>query len=147
MFEIVTEQIINAPVTAVWQTLIDFNAYQDWNPFIIKASRNNEKLFITTKPANSNPMSFSPEIITLIKNQELRWRGEMVTSCVLKAEHYFLLQDLGNQQTRLIQGEKFSGALTYVMTKVQQDNIRSGFNAMNLAVAARVNQCKMQHKF
>jgi hypothetical protein len=33
----VTEIIINAPKPFLWDKLVDFESYKDWNPFILEA--------------------------------------------------------------------------------------------------------------
>ena len=47
MKEIKTEIAINAPIDKIWNTLLDFKSYPNWNPFIIKVMGSNT-LHLTT---------------------------------------------------------------------------------------------------
>ena len=140
MFEIRSVHEINASPADVWRVLIDFEAYTEWNPFIINAKINEDNLTITTHPPGDKARSFSPILTKFIANRELKWVGKVGSECILRAEHSFELEEITPDRTRLVQSEIFSGALTCIMGEQQRLNIQRGFEAMNTALSERVDE-------
>lgn len=149
MFEIITSYDIDVPSQRVWQVLIDFDSYSQWNPFIVKASLQKDKdqvsdnnlqdqtLLITTQVIASKPKTFNPKITAAIPNKKLSWIGKIGFEGLLKAEHNFVLQDLDQNKTRLIHSEKFSGMLSGIINQKQREEIKQCFERMNVALAEK----------
>ncbi|WP_373745758.1 SRPBCC family protein [Neisseria dentiae] len=60
-----TETLINAPLHRVWQILLDFAAYPQWDPFITHISgdiQTGGRLNITVQPVGGKAISFSPRV-------------------------------------------------------------------------------------
>lgn len=142
MFKIVTVHEINATPKDVWNVLTDFSSYSEWNPFIISAKRNDNRLRITTEPPGDKARSFSPRVVEVVANSKFRWVGIVFSKFLLRAEHSFELQHTKNNGTRLIHGETFSGLLAYTIPVTQRTRIQQGFEAMNSALAIRVDYLK-----
>lgn len=132
---------IDATPAKVWETLIDFPSHEQWNPFFARIEgepRVGQSITITArKPDGSGGMSFTPTILDAEPAKLLRWRGKLFIKGLFDGEHTFQLVDLGNGQTRLNHGEKFSGILIPVMGKVLFDT-EKGFMAFNQALAEEV---------
>ncbi|MEL7119394.1 MAG: SRPBCC domain-containing protein [Bacteroidota bacterium] len=135
MTHLQTEIILNAPNEKVWNTLVDFQAYKSWNPFIISSSGKavvGEKL-TNTMLHKGKPTTFTPVITKVEIHKELEWLGSGSMGA-FKGRHYFKLEDLGNGQTKLIHGEHFSGILRgIVMRMIGEDTLKS-FQKMNKAL-------------
>lgn len=142
MFIITTECLINSTPDKVWRILTDFDSYKEWNPFITDASRNEENLEIII--TDNKPKKFNPYITAFYPGKELRWVGKVGLQCLLKAEHYFLLQTLEHGQIRLTHGEIFSGLLAYTISNRQKQSIKNGFNAMNHALIDRIQEHRVK---
>lgn len=135
-----TEIVINAPSTIVWNVLIDFDQYSDWNPFIRKASGdviegNQLKVFIV--PPGGKAMTFTPTVTQADTNREFRWLGRLLIPGLFDGEHIFELHTLSAHQTRLVQRENFRGILVPLLWKSLDTNTRQGFEAMNQALKVR----------
>ena len=65
--------------------------------------------------------------------QEFEWLGSGLMG-MFKGRHYFILEDLGNGQTKLIHGEKFSGLLSGLILKMIGDDTLKNFQKMNKAL-------------
>jgi hypothetical protein len=110
---------LNASKGKVWQTLIDVNNYENWNPFIVSS----EGEAVLGKPLTNKMMNngsatvFTPIATKLEQFQEFEWLGSGLLG-MFKGRHYFILEDLGNGQTKLIHGEKFSGLLSGLILKL-----------------------------
>ena len=118
MKTIETEIVINASPSAVWSTLINFEGYPEWNPFIKSISGNQavgEQLTVFIEPPGAKGMTFKPKVLKFDPNTELRWLGAASLKGIFDGEHFFQLQELSPSQTRFVHGEHFSGLLVLFM--------------------------------
>lgn len=139
---------IEASPEAVWSVLTDFGNYPQWSQFItaIAAQKKQqglpkvgEHLEITVIPPNEAGMDFSPEVLVMDPNQELRWRGSIAgMSFLFSGEHYFQLERTINNHTVLIHGEIFSGWLVPLLWGSLSENTPAGFEAYNQAIKSKV---------
>ncbi len=132
---------INASPAAIWAVLADFDAYPQWNPFIIQASGtpgHNEPLEISVRPPGGKAMAFRPRVINLEPQRELRWRGSLRVPGLFTGEHWFFLEPSASiGGTRFYHGEKFTGLLVPLLWRSLNTTTRAGFEAMNRALKAR----------
>ena len=139
MYEITTNQIIQADIASVWKCLIDFSAYPKWNPFILSIDGKldlGKRLKVIIQSPGMKKMTFEPEIIKFIPDKELRWFGKLGgIPGLFSGEHYFCLEQKEGH-TLFTQGEKFSGILVPIFRKKLDTLTRQGFINMNTALAA-----------
>lgn len=143
MTEINTDIVIDAPASAIWQTLIDFAGHSDWNPFITNIQGVCElgrRLSVTVQPAHGKAMHFKPQVIAVLPGQELRWRGRFLVPGLFDGEHHFKLLPLGEGRTRFIHGELFSGWLLPFLRTTLMRSIQPSFEAMNHALKLRMER-------
>lgn len=110
--QIETKIEIEAPTEQVWALLTDFARTPSWNPFIRSISGEltpGARLSIEGSPPGKPAMRFTPTVLTVRPNRELRWLGRLLVKGLFDGEHYFLLEPLNKCRTRFIQGENFSG--------------------------------------
>jgi hypothetical protein len=140
MKEIYTLIHIHASAEHVWNTLMDFDTWPEWNPFITSIERSRQKensLNVTMQPPGSKrPFNASPVIIRSVENKEFRWLGHIGIKGVFDAEHYFILERLPNGSTSLTHGERFSGILPPFMSGTLKKT-EQGFKLMNMALKKR----------
>ena len=140
MRNIKTEVLINASSEKVWSVLMDHENYPEWNPFIKQISgptQQGEYLSVTLQIENNKPMQFKPLILVNRVNQEFRWIGKLGIKGVFDGEHYFILEQIGANQTKFIQGENFTGILSGLMLKMIGKDTKEGFSAMNIALKSQ----------
>jgi hypothetical protein len=140
MRSIRTEIEINAPIEDVWTVLMDHQAYPEWNPFVKKISGSTtpgDHLQVTLQSEGNKPMDFKPKVLVNKTNEEFRWIGKLGFKGVFDGEHYFLVEAIGPNQTKFIQGEKFTGILSGILMKMIGDDTIAGFNSMNEALKSR----------
>lgn len=128
-----TEILINASPKKVWEILIDFENYPQWNPFIKSISGEQEvgkKINVFLQAPDTKGMSFKPVILSFKENTEFRWLGKLGMKGIFDGEHYFKLIDNGNNQTKFIHGENFSGILVSFFTKTLRKT-KTAFENMN----------------
>ena len=134
MKELRTEIEIAASPQRVWKILTEFEKYEQWNPFIRKAAgraKEGEKIEIHIETPGGKHRKYEPTVTKVDENRELRWLGK---SFVLNGEHIFAIEQLDQGRVRLVQREIFDGLLTGFFGKRTDDDIKAGFEEMNLAL-------------
>jgi hypothetical protein len=127
---------IAAPPARVWALLTDFGRMPSWNPFITSISGNlapGARLAVTIMPPGKFRMRFTPRVLTVRPERELRWRGQLIVPGIIDGEHYFLLDPVGQDRTQMTHGEIFSGILVGLLGGMLTA-IEAGFEAMDTAL-------------
>ncbi len=135
--EIVTEIDIQAPAALIWKALTAFDGYPNWNPVVRRISgplRPGGVLSVLFRPQGSLPVFFRAMLTVVQPEVEFRWTGKMIATGLFSGDHYFRLQPLAADRTRLVQGEIFKGLLAAPMYRLLQNYNRSGFLEMNAAL-------------
>ncbi len=143
MKEIYTEIDILASAETVWHILTDFNNFPQWNPFIREAHGkvgHREKLKVVIQPVGSGSMTFSPTIIKLEPNRELRWLGRLLVPGLFDGEHSFIIEPIKSNYVRFKQSEKFTGILVPLFASKLDLGTKNGFIEMNNALKKKAEQ-------
>jgi hypothetical protein len=141
--EVRSEIEINSYPESVWRILIDFAAYDQWNPFINKiigAPTEGSKIDLYIETPSGKNRKYSPRITRVEEGRELRWFGKSSLPGFLNAEHIFIIEELQPERVRFIQRELFDGLLTRVFGKGVDTDIRQGFQDMNDALKKRAER-------
>ena len=141
MKEITTEIEIDASPERVWAVLTDFSAYPEWNPFVRTVEGQTvvgTRLKAYVKASKGLGMTIKPTVLVADPNRELRWLGRTLLPGVFDGEHYFTIEALGSDRVRFTQGERFRGALVWLMGAIGViKNARGGFVDLNQALKDR----------
>ncbi len=135
-----TEIIINAPAKKVWQILMDFGAYAEWNPFIRSVKGKAEvgsQLVNTLHLEGQKPQVFKPTVLEVKEEQSFQWLGHLFVKGLFDGNHYFKLETIAPNKTRFIHGENFSGLLVSPIMKMIGQSTLQGFEKMNVALKER----------
>lgn len=127
---------IDAPCSRIWAILTDFDRMPSWNPFIRAISGSlapGARLSVVIAPPGKSGMRFKPAVVSVVPERELRWLGRLFVPGVFDGEHYFLLESIPDNRTRLRQGENFSGFLVGFVSGALAAT-EEGFKAMNSAL-------------
>ena len=92
MKSIHTEIEINAPTDKVWEILMDFAKYPDWNPFIKSIEGKGEvgsNLKVVLHQPESKPMTVKPKCLAATEKREFRWLGKLLITGIFDGEHMF----------------------------------------------------------
>jgi hypothetical protein len=131
--DISTDIWIDSPPQVVWQVLTATRDYPSWNPMIARVNGELREGNVIEIDAG---MVFRPRILAFRVDQELRWKGHVWIPGIFDGEHRFVLEAHGNQ-TRLIQGEEFTGILAGRITREIIDDTIVAMKGMNSALKAR----------
>lgn len=137
-----TEIIIDAPAQVIWDQLMDFDSYHQWNPFIQSIVGSGQlavgsRITARIKAGDQKAQTFKPEVKVLEPAKEFRWLGSLGIKGIFDGEHYFQLAEITPTQTRFIHGEHFSGILRGLILKMMGEDTHKGFEAMNEALKKR----------
>jgi hypothetical protein len=137
-----SEILIDAPCELVWQVLVDFDSYREWNPVEIDAKGTaavGAVLEHTAKLPGRKPMTFRATIIEADAPRALAWRGRVLVPGVFDVRHHFEIEPQGDDRSRLRQFEHFSGLLIPVMRGVLRDT-QAAFELANEAIKQRAER-------
>jgi len=140
MKEIYSQIEISAIPNQIWQILMNFESYPEWNPYIRYAKGTpivGKRIEVHTHPEGSRKLVFHPLILRLEENSELRWRGSPMPRFLFSGEHVFSLQPTSPEITNFIQREIFTGLLVPFLKGTLDKRTLVGFRAMNEALKTR----------
>jgi hypothetical protein len=142
MKRIETQVDLPAPPPAVWEQLTDMAAMGSWNPFITSVSgvfETGKRLQVRIVPVGGRPMTFKPRVTVVEHGRRLEWLGTMGFPGLFDGRHSFTLTAIGEECTRLVQAEDFSGALIPFTGRLLT-RTKAGFDAMNAALQTRLEK-------
>ena len=134
MFEIRTEVEIDATPECVWDVLLDFRAYQSWNPFLRYVGgtpKVGHRLEVRARPSGGHGMTFRPTVLAAERPRQLRWVGRLLIPGILEGDHRFVIEPLSKGGARLHQSERFRGIFSRLLRRTLERDTRRGFTEMN----------------
>ena len=144
---ITTEIIINAPKETVWNVLTDFEAYPQWNPFILSVKGKavkGERLTNTLRNGDKT-MVFKPKVLSVVPFQYFDWLGSLGFRGLFDGHHSFEIEEVSPTQVKLKHSETFSGLLSSAILKKIGEPTRQNFIRMNQALKERA-ESNRQHQ-
>ena len=135
-----SEIVIQASAERIWDILMDFKSYPEWNPFIKNIAGKpvpGERLRATLQLEGRKPMVLKPKVKVNTPRREFRWLGHLIIPGFFDGEHIYSLEPPNQGGIRFIQKEEFRGILASTILKRIEEATRSGFDAMNYAFKQR----------
>lgn len=143
MREIRTEIDISAPVTKVWNILMDFDNWNEWNPIVNQASGDatcGATLTITMRGNDGKDgPKYMPKITVYDKPKFFRWRAKMMAGFIFTNDKTFELEETSSG-TRLVHKERYSGIMAKLFWNKLNDAVPSMLNSMNEALKKLAEQ-------
>lgn len=142
------ETTINAPASEVWKTLIDFDAYNDWNPFLrnVKADFRPGGKVKFNAVVKGRKLKFVAKFNRIEEEAYFAWGGEdSPISFIVNGNHYFELRKLDEERTLLIHGEDFTGLIIPAISLLLNQS-KSAYKDLNNALKERVENAYAQQK-
>jgi hypothetical protein len=138
--ELQTEREIDAAPERVWEVLTAFEAFGSWNPFIVAIEGEavvGSRLKVRLEPPGGRGVTLRPTVTASEPGRTFAWLGHLGLPGVFDGAHRFDLEALPGGRTRLVQSERFRGALVPLLRRSLRTHTRAGFEAMNRALGDR----------
>jgi len=132
---------IDAPIEKVWAELLNIADYPAWNPLVkdIRGElKEGNRVEVSIIPLKSK---FKVMLTAFRPHQEMTWKGGVVASWLVCAEHYYKLEVTGSK-TKLLHGETFTGILSYLMPSFVKNRMRKIFEKHNWLLKQRIENGK-----
>lgn len=146
MFSVEDSIIINAPSQQVWQVLLDFEHYQEWNSLLQYLEGQPElgqKLKLRITIPNGISYIFQPTVTQYQENKVFAWKAITGIPGIFDGEHFFELQEIHDRTTKFTNRENFRGLVTPIVKKLSLlRDAEPGFKMMNQELKQRVEQLK-----
>ena len=135
-----TEIEIAASPKQVWNVLVDFTGYREWNPCIPGAEGKatpGTMLHVVIHWPGLKRSNYDLEVLAATPERELRWLGHLGRKGLLDGDHSFIIERAGEDRSHVKQTETFSGLLVPPLAPWLRNNILKGFDLMNAALRRR----------
>ena len=133
-----SEIVVHAPKPSVWAILVDFEAYDEWNPLYTRAEgepREGTELALRVEVPGDVPEDLNAELVIVRPDHKLRWQARTLVPGLGDAEYEVRLEPLEGGGTRVIQEQRFEGPLS---TFAQVDANQAALTQVSQALQARV---------
>ena len=127
------KQTIEASASAVWRTLIDFDAYEVWNPFTPKVRTSlkvGEEVHMDVRLPGRSPQNRKEWVNLVERQQTICWGMHIANRHLLTANRWQILTPLSDGRTEYWTIDRFSGLFTPLVMALYGKSIRLGFQAV-----------------
>ena len=124
----------------VWEMLLEFDAYPDWNPYIRSidgVAEKGKRLHIVID-GKEKTYDFKAKVLELVPQHAFAWGGSALF--FFKARHYFEIIPMENGQLRFIQGESWGGLFGKSYGKKVYEEAAVNFEKMNKVMAEKLQK-------
>ncbi len=132
---------INAPAAVIWDCLMDFTHYPQWNPlipFIEGTPTPGSSLNIRLTPPGLAACNYTLKVTAVAHATEFSWLGHLFMPGLMDGDHSFVIKHVAEGKTLFIQRETFQGILIPFLYPFLKKNMSAGFRQMNLALKKRI---------
>jgi hypothetical protein len=134
-FEVRHDVIINSPTQNVWETIIDFNNYKNWNSQLFYLGGTialNEVIHLKLSVEGATPYEFKPTISYWQEGKSFAWIARTGLPRVFDGEHFFEVTLNSDGTTTVVNREEYRGVLSLLMQQLPAMKLApKGFEKMN----------------
>lgn len=109
------QRVIDAPRERVWAVLTDFAAYEDWNPYVTRASGNvivGAELRLRLEPPAGEVEDATVKVLTARFERKLRWEDRLVIPGLRDEEVTIRVVKVSRTRVRLLEDVRIEGLLS-----------------------------------
>ena len=132
--QVYTEIIIKSSKEKVWQTLLDFQNYPNWNSFIKKIEGNSAlggKIKAKMYPPVGMPLAFEGTICRNKPTKTFAWNGYLVARWLFEPTHIFEIEEKSENEILFIHREEYEGFIIPFVKFMLPTLVGKGFEVMN----------------
>ena len=134
---------IQASDNEVWQILIDFEKYPDWNPslpYISGELKEGSMVSLTLGLPGKRPMNVTAKLEEIQPMKKLTWRGNVGAAWLFSGYRIFEIVALGQDNIRFTHVEDIRGILAPVFKMIMGDSVQKSHDAFNEALRKRAEE-------
>lgn len=139
-----TEVVIDVPPHIVWRQVTAFEAYRDWNPFVIEAKAHFEvgkSIHFLEDLKQFGQHWITAHFLDIRPPQSFVWKGHFIAPWLFTVRHSFIVEAESNNHTRFRQIHENSGVLIpFLALRGVYDVSHQGYLDFNQALKTR---CEM----
>jgi len=145
-FEIKKKVEIKAPVEKVWNHIIDFESYGEWNSqleYLGGEVKPNGRLHLKLSVEGAEPYEFKPTISHWQENERFAWLARTGLPRIFDGEHFFELKKIDDSTTLVTNREEYRGVLSLIIKNLpMMKGAPEGFEKMNLELKNHIENEK-----
>jgi hypothetical protein len=136
--------VIASSVDRTWDELANFKQYSAWNPYLISVEGElvpGEEISITLVTENfDKPFTTKPTIASVDLRRQFHWENGFSLPGLYDTRHFFVLEEVSETETSLIQFEEFRGVLVWLLPEKQKrkEAAETAFALMHQALKLRL---------
>jgi hypothetical protein len=134
------ELVILASPSAVWDVLVDFPRYPEWNPFTVgvqTSGRVGDPVLLDVQ-LGERRLSMRERMRVYEPGRRIGWGLRILGGTLLDCTRVQELEDLGDGRTRYVCHESFRGLLVPLFFNRYRGAMERGFTAAGESLARRV---------
>lgn len=134
---------IDAPAEVVWQILVDFAAYGDWNPFTSRVKGEpalGEVVRLHVRMGDRNITR--KHVISAISDGQLSWTIRTRKPWMLRGERHQRVEALGPDRCRYTNDEGVFGLTSWPVALLFKRQIHEGLEAVGVALKSRAERSR-----
>lgn len=135
-----TERIIAAPRLAVWDVLVDFARYPEWNPFTVgvqTTGRIGDRVLLDVI-LGGRRLKMRERMRVYEPERRIGWGLSVLGGVLLDCTRVQELEDVGEGSTRYVCHESFRGLGAPLILLLYRARMQAGFDANAQALGRRV---------
>lgn len=130
---------IQAPAEVIWESLVDVNNWESWNPLYPRAEgtvRIGNTLNLTVNIPGQEPRHIQPRILDWAPEDHIHWRLSLMGGLV-KTIRYLEIEALSETGCIFSNGEIFDGLLGPTVARRYRRQLRAAMASMGEALQLR----------
>ena len=143
---IAAEIVIDAPRALVWEILVDFARYREWNPFTVE---------VDTDHVIGNPVGLTVRLYGRERKlterfdaydppRRVGWGMHLAGGRLLRGTRFQELEAISEERTLYRTHERFEGPLAPLVMKLNGPEVLRGFEANAAALKARAEELALK---
>jgi uncharacterized protein YndB with AHSA1/START domain len=134
------EALIEAPRERVWQVLVDFPRYAEWNPFTPEVrARLEVGASVDMRVRLWSGLRHQREYVRrVVPGERLCWGMHMGAAWLVRAERCQWLEALDGDRTRYVTEDRIAGWLTPLVLALYGRSMQRGFEGVAQGLKGRV---------
>ncbi len=139
---IATEIVIAASPERVWAALSTFRDYPEWNPYLIRIEgepkAGSDITVHAAMVADGEATIQQVKVVSVTPPFAMRWEGGLPDRALFRGDHWWMLEPINVERTRVRHFEHFSGTLVGQILGQHREALRGNFVLFNEALKRRV---------